>query len=744
MKRCGRTILFVCPYYPPKLGGVQSYVFNIAKRLYELYGWRVVVVTSNSNIKTEINTESGIKVYRLSTLFRISNTPVNPLWYFWIKKIIKEERPDVVNAHTPVPFIADLAALAVGETPFVLTYHAGSMVKGKLLADAIIYLYEHTLMKILLRRADHIVCSSDFVRTTFLKRYLAKSSTITPATDTSFFTPNPKLRSKNPTLLFVASLTKSEQYKGLDTLIDVTNKLKETTPEVQLVVVGDGDMRKDYESKVRELGLEETVFFKGSLSGIPLVQEYQKAHIFVLPTRNDSFPTVIIEAMSCGLPVVASNIGGIPSLVDNDKTGFIVSPKDTKIILEKIMFLLRNADVARNYGEKGRVKAINQANWSSKTKEHTNLFNKLMEKKPNIIQLVSYYPPHVGGMEIVAEELSRQLASDNYNVKVISSTAGYEKGYIDNPQKNLHITRLKSTEIAHTPIMWALPFNLFFLPKNSIIHAHIAQAIIPELAILISKIKGFPFIAHFHLDVGPSGNLGVFLPLYKKIFLGFVLRNATKVIVLSEEQSSTVKKLYKVKGSRIEVVPNGVNKKFMVKDHKTFSDRPLQILYVGRLNIQKQVVRLIKAMRLLEVPAELHIVGDGEDRKKLEETANLFKLTNVYFEGKKYDNELRSFYKKADVFAISSDQEGFPLVILEAMASGLPIVGSNVTGIREIVKETGVLVSEPYDKGFSKEFSYLYKNFTLLEELSKKSLKKSLDFSWEKITKRVEKIYENI
>src|SRR3989344_8783646 len=109
-----KKIMFVTPYFYPKIGGLENYAYNIAKGLKKKYDWEVVVVTSNHEQPHKYKEEKidGMKVYRLPRWFKVSNTPINPMWYFMIKKIIKKERPNIINAHTPVPFMADMAAMA--------------------------------------------------------------------------------------------------------------------------------------------------------------------------------------------------------------------------------------------------------------------------------------------------------------------------------------------------------------------------------------------------------------------------------------------------------------------------------------------------------------------------------------------------------------------------------------------------------------------------------------------------------
>src|SRR5258706_8385452 len=105
-------LLVVTPYFYPKIGGLENYAYNFCIGLKKRYKWDIVVITSNHKNKKDIVEKiNGLKIYRLAPMFKLSNTPVNPFWYLKIKKILKSEKPNFINAHTPVPFIADMAAL---------------------------------------------------------------------------------------------------------------------------------------------------------------------------------------------------------------------------------------------------------------------------------------------------------------------------------------------------------------------------------------------------------------------------------------------------------------------------------------------------------------------------------------------------------------------------------------------------------------------------------------------------------
>src|SRR2546430_400729 len=103
-------LMVVTPYYHPKIGGLENYARQLGIALKENEKWEVVVATSNHEGRaSRIDSVDGMKVYRLGTWFKLSNTPVNPLWPLMMRRVIKAEKPDIILAHTPVPSMADAA-----------------------------------------------------------------------------------------------------------------------------------------------------------------------------------------------------------------------------------------------------------------------------------------------------------------------------------------------------------------------------------------------------------------------------------------------------------------------------------------------------------------------------------------------------------------------------------------------------------------------------------------------------------
>ena len=148
----------VTPKFRPTIGGLEEYAYQIALGFNERDDYDVIVLTSNhEGHRTVVDVVDGLTVFRFPRWFKVSETPINLLWPWYLRRAMADNRIDVVNAHTPVPFMVEAAAMASGTRPLVITYHAGSMVKDKPIPDLLIRSYERWVLPRLLRRADAVV-----------------------------------------------------------------------------------------------------------------------------------------------------------------------------------------------------------------------------------------------------------------------------------------------------------------------------------------------------------------------------------------------------------------------------------------------------------------------------------------------------------------------------------------------------------------------------------------------------------
>ncbi|MFI9270102.1 glycosyltransferase family 4 protein [Kitasatospora sp. NPDC052896] len=360
---------------------------------------------------------------------------------------------------------------------------------------------------------------------------------------------------------------------------------------------------------------------------------------------------------------------------------------------------------------------------------------------PTILQITPYYPPHLGGLERVVENLAAGLA-DRHEVQVLTTTIGAEGAPRRSRQGAVTVRRHRSVEVAHTPLVPGLLLSLLRRPRGTLLHLHSAHALLPELVALTARLRRQPFVLHFHLDVDASGRLGRLLPAYKKHVFGPVLRAAAAVIVLTEAQAEFVRRTYRVPERRIHIVPNGVDRGYFMPVREV-AERPLELLYVGRLSAQKNVARLLAAIALLRAPVRLRIVGDGELRGQLEAQAIELGLTQVDFAGARLGPELVRAYAEADAFVLPSDKEGMPLVALEAMAAGLPVIATDVPGNAELLGDIGLLAA-PEPAALAAAIDAVAGDPELRARLARRSAEAAPAFAWDAVVRRVERVYAEV
>ncbi len=165
----------VTPYFAPKIGGLETYALHIAQACQASDDMDVVVITSKEQgARRSVERYDGLTVVRLPRWFRLSNSPVS-LWWLWsVRRLFRQYGVDIVNTHSPVPFMADVAVLVAGSRPVVMTYHAGSMRKGANAIDAVIGLYERRVLPMLFGRAAAIVSVSPGLLTGILAPWTEK------------------------------------------------------------------------------------------------------------------------------------------------------------------------------------------------------------------------------------------------------------------------------------------------------------------------------------------------------------------------------------------------------------------------------------------------------------------------------------------------------------------------------------------------------------------------------------------
>lgn len=353
-------VLIATPYFWPRVGGLENYARFLARGLTES-GYEVVVVCGDLTVRRPTRDQvDGHAVWRLPVQQVVSNTPVNLAWWFQLRRIIRTERPDVINAHTPVPFMVDMVTLAAGKRPVVVTYHAATLFKpGTALMSLLIRGYL-AVQWLTLARARAIIAVSPYVRER-LSPWQGKTSVVPNAVSSVAASRD----TAGTGLVFVSNLEPSHRWKGLDLLLDALAILTRDGLAVGLTVVGDGADRERYEQRVRQLELSAHVHCVGKLVGADRDAIVRQASAVVLypTTANDAFPTVMLEAWAQGVAVIAAASGPLPSLVDDGETGILIEPNNADALARALRAALVDPARLNRLGEAGRQLVAREYTW---------------------------------------------------------------------------------------------------------------------------------------------------------------------------------------------------------------------------------------------------------------------------------------------------------------------------------------------------------------------------------------------
>src|SRR5262249_2700581 len=179
-----------------------------------------------------------------------------------------------------------------------------------------------------------------------------KISMIPNGLDVDRYSPQPA-RSNLRRVTVVANLRK---LKGHDVLVEASVPILRRFPEARFEFIGEGPERDALEARAKALGVANAIAFAGRSDDV--AARLAAADIFVLPSRTESFPNAVLEAMAAGLPIVASGVGGILELIENGRTGWLVPPDETAALADRVMHLMGNPVEGARMGAAARADAL--------------------------------------------------------------------------------------------------------------------------------------------------------------------------------------------------------------------------------------------------------------------------------------------------------------------------------------------------------------------------------------------------
>lgn len=362
----------VCTF-PPYKGGMGNVAHDFSKMLTET-GNDVTIFTPDYNHvcckeKNPEQTSAG-KVIRLRPWLQYGHGAFLPQLLFKLPDF------DIVYLHYPFFGTAEVVWLAklLFDKKFKLIIQFQMNVDNYSFLSKILSSPAKIIRSSLFKRADIITCTgSDYVKNSDIadiyKKYPNKFREIPFGIDTSRFTPSSqKENNKIKKILFVGGLDKAHYFKGIDILLKAVSELG--IKNYELGIVGDGDLKSQYEKQAKKLDITDKVKFLGKVSDEELPGVYQQTDLFILPSinKNEAFGLVLLEAMASGVPVIASNLPGVRTVFQNGKQGLLCNPGDVNDLKNKIEEILSNDKKRVEMGQEARKLALEKYSWREVSK----------------------------------------------------------------------------------------------------------------------------------------------------------------------------------------------------------------------------------------------------------------------------------------------------------------------------------------------------------------------------------------
>lgn len=339
------NIAMVCDFFFPQPGGVEIHIFQVAQQLIAL-GHSVTVVTHAYGKRTGVRTlAQGLKVYYIPFLvvYRNSTFPTVYSAFPYLRNIFIREEIQVVHGHGSMSSLSH-EAIVHGKTMGLATVFTDHSLFGFADAGAILV---NKLLKFTLTDVDHVICVSHTCReNTVLRAALNpdKTSVIPNAVVTADFSPDPsKVDTRYVTIVVCSRLYAN---KGADLLTALIPKLCQKDPNVRFVIAGDGPKVVDLQQMREQHRLQERVRLIGAIRHDQVRDLMVTGQIYLHPTLTEAFGTVLVEAASCGLLVVTTNVGGIPEVLPHHMTVY-AEPSVSSLVDSTLRAIksIRNGDV---------------------------------------------------------------------------------------------------------------------------------------------------------------------------------------------------------------------------------------------------------------------------------------------------------------------------------------------------------------------------------------------------------------
>src|SRR5437588_54293 len=348
-----------------ELGGSETQCVELARRLAaEGYSVTVGCLRAGGPLRKKL-LESGVRC----VVFPVPGTLLRPYAILQMLKLvafIRRERFSVVHTNDLYSNLFAIPAAWLARVPVIVSSRRDL---------ARWWWYTPVRRKILRRVQDlstRILVNSEAVRQELLVRdsfAAERIHVVYNGIDTEKFTqvsPDrerlfPGISANHKLIIMVSNMHTA--MKGHGDLIEAAQTVRVTCPEARIILAGDGEMRQFFEDQVKAAGLREMFVFLGHRSDIPALLAC--CDIGVLASRSEGLPNAVLEYMAAGLPVVATAVGGVPEIIEDEVNGLLIPPENPAALAAAILRLLKDERLCKTLGKAARERTLSQFNFAS-------------------------------------------------------------------------------------------------------------------------------------------------------------------------------------------------------------------------------------------------------------------------------------------------------------------------------------------------------------------------------------------
>ena len=609
------------------------------------------------------------------------------------------------------------------------------------------------------RWSDAVVCNSQAAADRLIATGLSpkKIAVIGNALPAEAFIAAPAALPKRPGALRVGIVARmNHRYKNQSGFLRIAARIHQRMPNVEFVLVGDGPLRQELEQEAASLGLGASAIFLGDRQDMPAV--LASLDVAVNTSDSESLSNVILEAMAAGLPVVAYEVGGNSELLSPQR-GTLIPAGNEAVFADAVEKLLADSALRQQLGRDALRFAQENFSLDRVRQRYAELYVTLLQKKRRVPHPSAYFaegweptptsPPkgsaakrlrvsivapslrYVGGQSAQAELLLRNWRNDpDIDISFVAvdpplprvlAWAERIPGLRTILREPIYFARLrqglKDVDVAH--IFSAAYWSFLLAPAPA---WFLARWFFAKMK---TKPRGAKTLINYH-----SGEARDHLQRFRSA--KFVLSRVDKIVV----PSGYLVDVFREFGLPASAVPNIVDlSQFRYRERAPLRPHLVCTRGFSRYYSVDVVVRAFAEVRKEYPEAKLDLVGNGPLERDVRKLVADLNLTGVNFTGVASRQEIGQYYDQADIFINASWLDNMPLSVIEAFASGTPVVTTSPECMPYLVEHerTGLLSPVGDEKALAANVIRLLRDPALAASLAQNAHHESQKYTWEAV-----------